>query len=69
VSRKDTFKYLGLMLVLQRDEDIDEDVSLTIKVGWMTRQASGILYSKRVPQKLKDKFYRTLIRPAMLHGA
>ena len=24
---------------------------------------------KRVPQKLKDKFYRTAIRPAMLYGA
>jgi hypothetical protein len=26
------------------------------------------LYGKRVPQKLKDKFYRTTIRP-MLYGA
>ena len=31
------------------------------------RQASGVLCDKRVPQKLKDKFYRT-IRPAMLYG-
>jgi hypothetical protein len=32
------------------------------------RQASGVLYDKRVPQKLKDNFYRTTIRPAMLYG-
>ena len=55
VPRKDTFRYLGSML--QRDGDIDEDVSHRIKAGWMKwRQASGVLYDKRVPQKLKDSF-------------
>ena len=38
VPRKDTFRYLGSML--QRDGDIDEDVSHRIKAGWMKwRQA------------------------------
>ena len=65
---KDTFRYLGSML--QRDRDIDEDVSHRIKAGRMKwRQASGVLCDKRVPQKLKDKFYRTAIRHAMLYGA
>ena len=54
--------------MLQRDGDIDEDVSHRIKAGWMKwRQASYV--TKRVPQKLKGKFYRTTIRPAMLYGA
>ncbi|KAG2568999.1 hypothetical protein PVAP13_7NG365325 [Panicum virgatum] len=41
-----------------------------ISAGWLKcRQASGILCAKRVPQKLKSKFYRTTIRPAILYGA
>ena len=68
VPKKDTFRYLGSML--QRDIDIDTDVSHRIKAGWIKwRQAYSILYDKRVPQKLKDKFYRMTIRPAMLYGA
>jgi hypothetical protein len=33
LSRKDIFRYLGSML--QRDMDINEDVSHIIKAGWM----------------------------------
>ncbi|PWZ56166.1 hypothetical protein Zm00014a_032155 [Zea mays] len=68
VPKKDTFHYLGSML--QKDGDIDEDVSHRIKAGWLKwRQAAGVLCDPWVPHKLKDKFYRTTIRPAMLYGA
>jgi hypothetical protein len=43
---KYTFQYLGSML--QRDGDIDEDVSHRIKAEWIKwRQASGVLRDKR----------------------
>jgi hypothetical protein len=68
VPKKDTFRYLGSML--QKNGDIDKDVSHRIKVGWLKwRHASGILCDPRVPLNLKGKFYRTAIRPAMLYGA
>jgi hypothetical protein len=68
ILKKDTFRYLGSML--QKDGDIDEDVSHRIKAGWLKwRQASGNLCDPRMPQKLKAKFYRTVIRPTMLYGA
>jgi hypothetical protein len=53
----------------KRDRDIDEDVNHRIKARLMKwRQASGIICDKRVPKKLKDRFYRMAIRPAMLYG-
>jgi hypothetical protein len=68
VPKKDTFHYLGSML--QKDGDIDEDLSHRIKVGRLKwRQASGVLYDLRVPLKVKGKLYRIAIRPGMLYGA
>jgi hypothetical protein len=56
--------------MLQNDEDIDKDVSHRIKVGWLKwHQASSVLCDPRVPPKVKGKFYRTAIQPAMLYGA
>jgi hypothetical protein len=60
VPKKDTFRYLGSML--QKDGDIDEDLSHRIKANWLKwHQASGVLCDPSVPLKLKDKFYRTAI--------
>jgi hypothetical protein len=60
LPKKDIFCYLGSML--QKDGDIDEDLSHIIKADWLKwRQVSGVLCDPRVPLKLKSKFYRTAI--------
>ncbi|KAF3635097.1 hypothetical protein FXO37_26166 [Capsicum annuum] len=59
--------------VRQEDEgngEIDEDVSHRFGAGWMKwKLASGVLYDRKVPPKLRGKFYRVAVRPAMLYGA
>jgi hypothetical protein len=68
VPKKDTFRYLGSML--QKNGDINEDVSHRIQAGWLKwHQASGVLCDFRVPLKLKDKLYRTVIRLTILYRA
>jgi hypothetical protein len=59
VVPKDTFCYLGS--VLQRDGDIDEDVSHTIKAEWIKwRQASRVLCDKSATIVIKTSFKRRL---------
>jgi hypothetical protein len=68
VPKKDTFRYLESML--QKNGDIDEDVSHRIKVDWLNWcQASDVLCDPRVPLKLKGKVNMTVIRPVMMYGA
>ncbi|XP_026435115.1 uncharacterized protein LOC113332823 [Papaver somniferum] len=68
VPRKESFRYLGSMI--QSDGDIKEDIRHRSQSGWAKwRPVTGVLCDRKVPVKLKGKFYRTAIRPAKLYRA
>nr|GEU73464.1 hypothetical protein [Tanacetum cinerariifolium] len=55
---KESFRYLGS--VMHESRRIKDDVTHHIQVGWLKwRAATGILYDKKVPLKLKGKFYKS----------
>ena len=67
IKRVDKFKYLGS--VVEDGGDMEKEVKHRIQAGWNNwRAASGVLCDRKVPLKLKGKFHKTVVRPAMLYG-
>ncbi|TQE12441.1 hypothetical protein C1H46_002094 [Malus baccata] len=66
IPKSDRFRYLGS--ILQKNGELDGDLNHRIQARWMKwKNASSVLCDRRRPLKLKGKFYRTVIRLAMLY--
>ena len=60
------YRYLGSYMA--DGGDLDREVERKVQAGWCKwREASGILCDRRVPLKLKGKYYSTVVRPAMIY--
>nr|XP_009802969.1 PREDICTED: uncharacterized protein LOC104248423 [Nicotiana sylvestris] len=68
IPTRDSFKYIWS--IIQGNREIDKDVAHYTRRGWMSwRLASEVLCDKNVPPRLKGKFYKVVVRPAMWYGA
>ena len=68
IKRVTTFKYLGSKVM--EKGDIDSEISHRIQCAWMNwRNSSGILCDKKISVKVKGRFYKSVVRPAMMYGA
>ena len=63
-----SFKYLGSIFTSEGGSQAD--VNNRIRIGWMKwKEVSGVMCDRKIPVKLKDKVFKTIIRPAMTYGS
>ena len=63
-----TFKYMGSMFDV--NGGAEKDVNNRVKIAWSKwRETTGVMCDRNIPTKLKDKVYKTAIKPAMVYGA
>lgn len=67
VHQKDSFKYLGSMI--QTKGEVEDDIMHRIKAWWLKWICHGVLCNKKVPLKLKGKFYKVAIIRRISCGA
>ncbi|KAL6543338.1 hypothetical protein OROHE_010858 [Orobanche hederae] len=60
---------LYLIYLQSPKHELDGDVAHRIKAGWLKwKSATRVLCDPDMPHRLKGKFYRTAIKPALLYG-
>ena len=52
------------------DGGAEKDVNNRVKIAWSKwRETTGVMCDRNIPTKLKEKVYKTAIKPAMVYGA
>ena len=68
LNRVEKFKYLGSTVA--KDGNLDVEIAHRVQAGWRNwRRMSGDLCDRRINVKVKGRVHKTVVRPAMLHGA
>ena len=63
-----SFKYLGSLFTSEGGSQADPNNR--IRIGWMKwKEVSGVMCDRKMPVELKDKVFKTIIRPAMTYGS
>ena len=67
VPRVKEFKYLGS--TVQEIGSCEREVKKRVQAGWNGwRKISGVICDKRLPARVKEKVYSSVVRPAMVYG-
>ena len=62
-----TYKYLGSMF--DANGGAEKDVNNRGKIAWSKwKETTGVMCDRNIPTKLKDKVYKTAIKPAMVQN-
>nr|CDJ86575.1 RNA-directed DNA polymerase (reverse transcriptase) domain containing protein [Haemonchus contortus] len=68
LTRTTTFKYLGSAIA--SDGSLGFETTSRVNAAWLKwRSMTGVLCDKNIPERLKSKIYRTVIRPVAIYGA
>ena len=68
VKRVQTFKYLDSLFDANGGAEKYVNNRITVACSKL-RETTGVMCYRNIPTKLKDKVYKTAIKPAMVYGA
>ena len=67
VPRVKKFKYLRS--TVQESGGCEREVKKRVQAGWNEwRRVSGVICDRRLPARVKEKVYSSVVRPAMMYG-